>query len=130
MTIDDFEDSIIEPIRRSSRAEKWIIRIVGAALGFGVLMTCNFVYDMSMQLQALREDMAAISRELTIVKPSEVLKTLRELEQGQLRISDVKSVVSEHRTQWDIDRDEWHTWRRNVEYRLRELESARKRGYR
>ena len=127
MSIDEFEDSIIRSYRGSDRSEKWIIRGVGFFLSACIGLTANFVYDMSQQIQGLRIEMAAISKELTLVKPADVLMAVQTLERKQLSENDVRSIINQQKTPWDRDRAEWQSWRRDIEQRLRELELMKRR---
>lgn len=106
-------------------AEKWIIRMIGSILSVSFLFMFTILYDMSESIQQATLDVATIRKEMELVKPSDILKTVNEMAKRSLRQSDIEKIVRES-APWKEDKRSWERWRSSVEDRISDLETRKR----
>lgn len=99
-------------------AEKWIIRIVFfiviACMGYIGRNITTSIEDLKQSVVVATVQVATIKKELELVKPTDVLSALNQLEKTRLRKEDVELIVSTH--------SPWINERKNIEERIYRME--------
>ena len=110
--------------KKYGQAERWIISAAGVIIialvtyvGRGLTESVNKLNE---TVTSLTVNVTAITKELELTPPREILEAVNKVDRNQLTKDEVISIVSQN-APWVKEREEWLRWRKDLENQIRDL---------